>query len=91
MARAVFHCELAWLGGDVPAGDVRIDTDEGRITAVEAGVAPPPAAVRLAGLTLPEIVEITGTSERTLKRDWVVARAFLVREIGGAAAVAPVD
>jgi RNA polymerase sigma factor (TIGR02999 family) len=36
-----------------------------------------------AGLTLPEIVELTGTSERTLKRDWSVARAFLLREIAG--------
>jgi RNA polymerase sigma factor (TIGR02999 family) len=38
-----------------------------------------------AGLTLPEIVELTGSSERTLKRDWVVARAFLARELGGEA------
>ncbi len=39
-----------------------------------------------AGLTLPEIVELTGSSERTLKRDWSVARAFLAREIEGQAA-----
>lgn len=30
-----------------------------------------------AGLTLPEIVEITDRSERSLKRDWRKARAFL--------------
>ena len=42
-----------------------------------------------AGLTLSEIADLTGSSERTLKRDWSVARAFLLREINGAAAVAP--
>ena len=36
-----------------------------------------------AGLTLEEIAELTGVSERTLKRDWRVARAFLLRELGG--------
>jgi DNA-directed RNA polymerase specialized sigma24 family protein len=36
-----------------------------------------------AGLTLEEIAALTGTSERTLKRDWQVARSFLLREIGG--------
>ena len=53
MTRAVFHCELAWLGGEAPARDVRIDVDDGRIAAVESGAAPPPGAGRLAGLTLP--------------------------------------
>jgi RNA polymerase sigma factor (TIGR02999 family) len=42
-----------------------------------------------AGLTLSEIADLTGSSERTLKRDWSVARAFLLREINGAAAAAP--
>lgn len=37
-----------------------------------------------AGMTLPEIAELVGVSERTLKRDWSVARAFLVRELDGA-------
>ncbi len=45
-----------------------------------------------AGLTIEEIAGLTGTSERTLKRDWAAARAFLLREIGGGdgAPVAPV-
>lgn len=30
------------------------------------------------GLTLPEIAEVTGTSESTVKRQWRVARAWLV-------------
>lgn len=38
-----------------------------------------------AGLNLGEIAELSGLSERTLKRDWQVARAFLLREIAGGA------
>lgn len=34
------------------------------------------------GRTLEEISELTGLSERTLKRDWRRARAFLYRELG---------
>lgn len=37
-----------------------------------------------AGLTLEEIADLTGVSERTLKRDWRVARAFLSRELSAA-------
>ncbi len=36
-----------------------------------------------AGLTLEEIAGLTGTSERTLKRDWQVARSFLLRDLAG--------
>jgi RNA polymerase sigma factor (TIGR02999 family) len=36
-----------------------------------------------AGLTLDEISVLTGVSERTLKRDWAVARVFLLRELAG--------
>lgn len=35
------------------------------------------------GLQLDELAEVTGLSERTLKRDWRKARAFLYREIAG--------
>jgi len=38
------------------------------------------------GLTLAEIAPLVGSSERTLKRNWRTARAFLLRELGGAAA-----
>jgi RNA polymerase sigma factor (TIGR02999 family) len=34
-----------------------------------------------AGLTLEEIAGMTGTSERTLKREWAVARAFLLHRL----------
>lgn len=35
------------------------------------------------GLQLTELAELCGLSERTLKRDWRKARAFLYREIAG--------
>jgi RNA polymerase sigma factor (TIGR02999 family) len=38
-----------------------------------------------AGLTLEEIAELAGRSVRTLKRDWQVARSFLVRAMDPAA------
>lgn len=50
---AVFHAELAWLGGDTAEPDVLIEVTDGRIVAVTAGVPAPPDAHRLAGLTLP--------------------------------------
>jgi RNA polymerase sigma factor (TIGR02999 family) len=37
-----------------------------------------------AGLELTEIADVQGRSERSLKRDWRRARAFLQREIAGA-------
>lgn len=42
-----------------------------------------------AGLSLQEIAELTETSPRTLKRDWRVARSFLLRELGGVAGAPP--
>lgn len=36
-----------------------------------------------AGLELTEIAAVLGVSERTLKRDWAFARAWLLRELGG--------
>ncbi|MCC6244399.1 MAG: RNA polymerase subunit sigma, partial [Gemmatimonadaceae bacterium] len=34
-----------------------------------------------AGLSVPETAELLGVSERTVKRDWAVARAFLLRAL----------
>ncbi len=34
-----------------------------------------------AGLTMEEVAELTGSSVRTLKRDWQVARSFLLRQM----------
>ena len=53
VSQCVYHCELAWLGGDEPAADVRIDVRDGRVTAIEIGVARPAGAVGLAGITVP--------------------------------------
>lgn len=41
------------------------------------------------GLSLVEIVEITGRSERSLKRDWRRARAFLLARLGAGALPRP--
>lgn len=34
------------------------------------------------GLTVPEVAQVLGYSERTVKRQWTFARAWLIREIG---------
>lgn len=48
-----FHCELAWLGGNVATADVLIEIVGERIVSLTQGVPFPPDAVSLAGLTLP--------------------------------------
>ena len=48
-----FWCELAWLGGTAATPSVLLRVHDGRLAAIEAGVACPPGATRLAGLTLP--------------------------------------
>ena len=42
-----------------------------------------------AGMSVEEIAAVTGASTSTVKRDWQVARGFLLRELGGAAAASP--
>jgi formiminoglutamate deiminase len=50
-------CQHAWLGGDRAEPDVVLDIDAGRIHHVERDVRrPPPDAERLAGITLPGLV-----------------------------------
>jgi formiminoglutamate deiminase len=49
----LYHCELAWLGGEQAEADVLVTVSDGRIKTVEVGAAPPAGATRLAGLTLP--------------------------------------
>jgi formiminoglutamate deiminase len=49
-----FHCELAWLGAEEAERNVLVSVEGERIAAVEPGVtAPPEAAIRLPGLTVP--------------------------------------
>jgi formiminoglutamate deiminase len=51
---AVYHCELAWLGGEGAERDVVVRVEGEHITAVETTVAQPPeGAIRLPGLTIP--------------------------------------
>ncbi|HET9516148.1 MAG TPA: formimidoylglutamate deiminase [Actinoplanes sp.] len=63
-AGAAYHAEHAWLGGaGAPGGRVAagvlIEVQDGRFAAVRSGVgAPPPGAVRLAGLVLPGLANV---------------------------------
>ncbi len=50
------HAELAWLGGARAERDVLVEIDGDRIATVTPGVAAPSDAVRLAGLTVPGLV-----------------------------------
>ena len=53
-ARKRFWCELAWLGGESVAEGVTVEVEGERIASVATGVGdPPPAAIRLEGLTIP--------------------------------------
>jgi formiminoglutamate deiminase len=51
-----YFTDLAWLGGERIEGDVLIEVDAGRITAVWPGAQRPPDAVHLPGLTVPGLV-----------------------------------
>jgi formiminoglutamate deiminase len=54
-----WHAELAWLGApDAADTDVLIEVDGDRIAAVTAGIAPPPDATRLRGLTIPGLANV---------------------------------
>jgi formiminoglutamate deiminase len=46
-------CELAWLGDERATADVLIEVEDEQLASVSAGVAPPPDAERLPGLTIP--------------------------------------
>lgn len=72
------------------AGDLGIDTDEGLVAlndALErlAAEAPRPARVvecrYFAGYSEPETARLLGISERTVRREWTFAKAWLYREL----------
>jgi RNA polymerase sigma factor (TIGR02999 family) len=76
------------------AGDLGIDTDEGLIAlndALEllAGQAPRPAQVvecrYFAGYSEPETARVLGISERTVRREWSFAKAWLYRQLAARA------
>jgi formiminoglutamate deiminase len=48
-----YFAEHAWLGGDTPAREVLLEVNDGRFTAVTAGVTGATDALRLPGLVLP--------------------------------------
>jgi RNA polymerase sigma factor (TIGR02999 family) len=76
------------LPDDAPVDDLlALDQALGRLEGLDPDLARLVEWRFFAGLTLAEIADLTAVSERTVKRDWQVARAFLVRELGGSSAV----
>lgn len=65
-----------------------LDQALGRLADVDPALARLVEMRFFAGLELEEIESITGRSERSLKRDWRKARAFLHAQLGDAAIVA---
>lgn len=66
----VYHCELAWLGGDEPTADVRIDVRGGVIDAVTPASAPPPGSHRLPGVTIPGLANSHSHAFHRALRGW---------------------
>jgi RNA polymerase sigma factor (TIGR02999 family) len=70
---------------DVPVDDELIDLDD----ALTKLAATDPQAAELvklrvfAGMTVEEVATVQGVSARTVKRNWVYARAWLVRQLSG--------
>jgi len=72
--------------------DLAVDADLEQVLAVQSAVEKLEAQdprlaeiVRLrfyAGLGVEETAQALGLSERTVRRDWTVARAWLIRELG---------
>ena len=60
---------------------LRVDAALECLTAVEPRLAELVELRFFGGLNFEELAEATGTSERTLKRNWTKARAFLYREL----------
>lgn len=84
------------LETDVPGPDsagrdddvLALDQALGRLAALDPALARLVELRFFAGLELEEIESITGRSERSLKRDWRKARAFLHAQLGGDAIAA---
>ena len=79
------------VGAEAPALEELLTLDRAldRLAKVDAELARLVEWRFFAGLTLAEIGALVGVSERTLKRDWQVARAFLLREVAGPDAATP--
>ena len=72
-------------GGRDEVDLVRLDAALERLAALDARQARMVTMRFFAGLTVEETAEALGISEKTVKRDWVAAKAFLRRELGDAA------
>ncbi|QQR75956.1 MAG: sigma-70 family RNA polymerase sigma factor [Holophagales bacterium] len=64
---------------------VALDRALARLEAVDERLARLVEARYFAGLTDAEVAELLGRNERTVRRDWEKARAFLLRELRGGA------
>jgi RNA polymerase sigma factor (TIGR02999 family) len=75
-------------GMDAAVGDtsdiVGVDDALGALAAIDARQARIVELRFFAGLSNEETAEVLGISERTVKRDWAMARAWLHRELGDA-------
>lgn len=60
-----------------------LDTALDRLGALDARLARVVELRFFAGLTVEEVAELLGVTDRTVKRDWRAARAFLHRELHG--------
>lgn len=74
------------------AGDLGIDTDDGVVAlgeAIDELALEAPRAARVvecryfAGYSEPETARVLGISERTVRREWTMARAWLYRRLSG--------
>jgi len=83
--RAV-ELDAAWDLADADLGKlVEIDTALRALEQSDADLAHLVEWYFFAGLTFDEIAEMTDRNERTVRRDWQLAKAFLRRELDGTA------
>ena len=62
---------------------IAIDDALDRLDAVNERLAPDRRAALLRRIAEREIAEMLGVTTRTVERDWLKARLFLLRELGG--------
>jgi RNA polymerase sigma factor (TIGR02999 family) len=78
--------DAAWDLADSDLGEVlEIDTALRELEESDADLARLVEWYFFAGLTFDEIAEMTDRSERTVRRNWELAKAFLRRRLDGAA------
>ena len=68
---------------DIPLNDELIDLDEAlaKLSSTDPQAAELVKLRVFAGMTIEEVAQVQGTSPRTVKRNWVYARAWLGREL----------